>query len=76
MTISPLQLTSLEEKVRTLMGEGRYQEGLQEIRSLALISGVSPDELARQVAELALERGHVKPIQQVDRLPPLGADVQ
>jgi hypothetical protein len=76
MTISPSQLSSLEEKVRTLMGEGRYQEGLQEIRTMALVCGESRDELTRQVARLALERGHVKPIQQVDRLPPLGADVQ
>jgi hypothetical protein len=76
MTISPTQLSSLEEKVRRLMGEGRFQEGLQEIRSTALLSGTSSDELAKQVAELALERGHVRPIRQVERLPPLGGDVQ
>jgi hypothetical protein len=66
--IPPKQLGKLEEKVRSLMSEQRWQEGIQEIRDLAQLYGMDANELARQVANLAIERGHVQPLRQVDEL--------
>jgi len=65
MTISKQALARLEERVRSRMAEGRFQDGIQEIRSAALVYGESSNQLARKVAELALELGHVQPLQQL-----------
>ena len=64
MTISAFALAKLEQKVRSLMAQGRFQEAIQEVRSMASVYGESSNELARKVAELALELGHAQPLRQ------------
>jgi hypothetical protein len=61
-------LSELEQKVCSLMSKGSFREGLEEIRKLAPLYGMDANELARQVAALALEKGHVQPLKQVDHL--------
>lgn len=64
LQLPPSALSSLETKVSQLMSQGRYQEGLQELRTMAMLYGIPRDELARQVAHLAIERGHVQPLRE------------
>lgn len=62
--ISSTLLQALERKVRSLMSEGRFMDAIAEIRTAAFLHGEDRNQLARKVAELALELGHVQPIPQ------------
>lgn len=61
-TIPPEALSELEQKVRRLMRDGQWQEGLVEIRSTASLYAMTSEDLGRLVAAEALEKGHVRPL--------------
>ena len=65
--IPPAELNKLERTVRSLMGEGRWMDAISAIRSRAKVYGMSNDRLTKLVAELALELGHVQPLQIIQR---------
>jgi hypothetical protein len=62
------QLLELEGKVRARMEAGRFRTALDEIKAAAVQHEIPYQELVGRVATLAIELGHVRPIQQVSEL--------
>ncbi len=64
------ELLSLERKVRSLATAGQFGLMLETIKLASQKHEIPYQELCQRVAKLAIELGHVKPIQQVASLEP------
>ena len=59
---APAWLLELELEVKTLGAAHQFGTMLERIRTASHTHGVPYEELARQVARLALDLGHVRPL--------------